>query len=238
MVQGTMRNTGLVAAVLATVLLLGHAALAQEEPPPPGKIAFMFKDAKITSVMEYLSRQTGWTFLLDTKGEAKSRADKVRLTAVEAEPVDRERALDLLNTALTDHKLQVVRIRETVIVMTAEEAKKRSFEIYVGSNPKDVKFGDNMITQIIPLMYSDVNEIRKELEDLVSDKGKLYLNKQSNSLILQDTSTNVRRFVTLIHALDQGVTKELLIKPFTLQNADASEAVSYTHLTLPTILRV
>jgi general secretion pathway protein D len=72
-------------------------------------------------------------------------------------------------------------------------------------------------------MYSDVNEIRKELEDLVSDKGKLYLNKQSNSLILQDTSTNVRRFVTLIHALDQGVTKELLIKPFTLQNADASE---------------
>jgi general secretion pathway protein D len=204
-------------------ILWGTGALAQKAPPPEPLIAFKFKDAKITSVMEYLSRQTGWTFLLDTKGEVKSKAAKVSITAVEALPVTRDRAVDLLNHALASHGLHAVRFRETVVVMTSEEAKKRSFEIYVGSDPKEVPLGDNMITQIIPLQYSDATEIEKELKDMKSDVGKMYLNKQSNSLILQDTATNVKRFLTVIHTLDQGVTKEIEIKPFTLKNADASE---------------
>ncbi|GEM_PF-3077160 len=217
--------SALVPVAVAALLAGGNPARAQEAPPPKpaGKIAFKFDNARLTSVMEYLSHQTGWTFLVDTKGNARSKAQQVRITSVTAEPVERDRAVDLLNHALADHGLHAVRIRDTVIVMTAEEAKKRSFEIYVGADPDDVAFGDNMITQIIPIQYTAADEMRKELEDLLSDKGQLYVNKQSNALILQDTSTNVRRFLTLIHLLDQGVTKEVLIKPFTLKNADAGE---------------
>ncbi|MHC4601461.1 MAG: secretin N-terminal domain-containing protein, partial [Planctomycetota bacterium] len=211
-------------AAFAAVLGWSVPVANAQEGPAPGKISFRFRDAPVTAVMEYLSQQTGWTFILDTKGDARSKASKVSLTAVEARPVDRKRAFALLNHALAPHDLHAVRFKETVIIMTREEARKRSFEIAVGSDPDEIEMGDNLITQIIPLQYTDANEIRKELQDeLISDKAKLLVNKQSNSLIMQDTSTNVKRFVTLIHKLDQGVQSEVVIKPFTLQNADATE---------------
>ncbi|MHC4778669.1 MAG: secretin N-terminal domain-containing protein, partial [Planctomycetota bacterium] len=217
-------------ALVATALIAGLASLPlcptalAQEGPESGKISFRFEDAPIPAVMEYLSRQTGWTFIIDTKGDAKSKASKVTLTAVEARPVDKHRAMQLLNHALAKHGLHAVRIEDTVIVMTTSEAKKRTFDIHVGAEAEKIPFGDNIRTQVIPLMYTDASEIRKELEDLISDTGKkLYLNKQSNSLILMDTATNVKRFVTLIEKLDQGVTSEVEIKPFTLKNADASE---------------
>ncbi|MCU0723007.1 MAG: type II secretion system secretin GspD [Planctomycetes bacterium] len=212
--------------ILGSALLGWSAWAAAAEPAPAPRFDFKFQDARITSVMDYLSRETGWVFMLDNSEKGRDRvkdlASKVTLTAMQAQ-VTPEKALDLMNSALASFGLQAVRIRETVIVMTTEDAKKRSFEIYSGSNPDDVAYGDNFITQIIPLQYSDADQVRKDLQDLVSDKGKLYINKQSNALILVDSSTNVRRFLTLIRLLDQGVTKELEIRPFTLKNADATE---------------
>ncbi len=196
------------------------AAAAQEKPDQRGSISFNLRDAKISQVVEYLSRQTGWTIIFDKHKDVQSKLD-ARITAVSLEPVPADRALDFLNPALAQHGLSTVRVKDVVIVLTIEEAKKRTFEIYIGADPEQVPFGDNVITQIIPLKYSSVTDIKKELEDLVSNTGKLLLNVRSNCLVLIDTATNVRKFCSVINALDKSVNQEILIKPFTLQNADA-----------------
>jgi general secretion pathway protein D len=211
----------LVLELLILTSLAGIFAPAAQAQESARTLSFNFRNARISEVVEYLSRQTGWTFIFDKHKDVQGKIGS-RITAVSADPVPVSRALDFLNTALAPHKLSTVRIKDVVIVLTVSEAKKRTFEIYVGSDPDKIPFGDNIVTQIIPLKHSNVADIKKELEDLVSDDGKLLLNTRSNSLILIDTATNVRKFCTIINALDTQVTQEVLIKPFTLQNADAT----------------
>ncbi len=199
-----------------------NEACAQEKPgSQAGAISFNLKDARISQVAEYLSKQTGWTIIFDKHKDVQAKLD-TRINAVSAEPVPVERALDFLNSVLVQHGLSTVKVKDVVIVLTLEDAKKRTFEIHVGSDPEQIPFGDNIVTQIIPLQYSSVTDIKKELEDLVADGGKLLINVRSNSLILIDTATNVRKFCSVINALDKQVSQEILIKPFTLRNADAT----------------
>jgi len=56
--------------------------------------------------------------------------------------------------------------------------------------------------EVVPVNYADVEQIKKQLEPLLSPKGRIEVNKRSNALIVNDVSANRRRISSLVSKLD------------------------------------
>jgi len=79
------------------------------------------------------------------------------------------------------------------------------------------------ITQVVALGHVVATDAKRELSGLLTDSGAIYQEAGSNSLIITDSSANVRRIVRVLKALDTAVSEVLKIRVFRLENADAEE---------------
>ena len=81
---------------------------------------------------------------------------------------------------------------------------------------------DAFVTQLIPLKFADVNQIRGLLSPLVSKESSLLSYVPTNTLILTETTSNIARLKKIIAILDvKAPTKIFRVAP--LQHADAGE---------------
>jgi len=201
------------ALVLATVLAPRAAAQADESQ----QLRFQFKDADLDLVLASLSKSLGLTFIQQVPLVGK------KITAVSDRPVPRDRAIAFLNSALIQHDVAAVQVGEVVKIVTIEEAKKLNHAIRYGADPEKTQFGDEIITQIIPLEVLDAESVKKELGELTSKSGQFLLNTRANVIVLTDTESNVKRFQAIIKQLDQAVKEVLKLKIFRLKHANAEE---------------
>ncbi len=56
--------------------------------------------------------------------------------------------------------------------------------------------------EVFPLNYADAEQVKKQLEPLLSPKGRIEVNKRTNSLIINDIAANRRRITQLVTRLD------------------------------------
>ena len=209
-------------------LVLPCLAMAIAWPPHAAaqeggeRVQFRLENASIETVVQHLSERLGVEVVFDSE-DAKSRLKDKKLTAVSERGLPASRALDFLNSVLVPHKVAAVRIKDTVKLMTLEKAQKETFLIAMGADPEQIPFGDEIITHIVPLQYVTAEEVKKELGEMMNESGKLLFNSRSNSLVITDTATNVRRFVTIIQKLDQQLFKGVSVKRFKLVNANAAD---------------
>lgn len=200
--------------------LVGLAPAAAQDAGD--RVQFRLENASVETVVQHLSDRLGVEVVWDSD-EAKSRLAGKKLTAVSERGLPAGRAIDFLNSVLVPHKVAAVRIKDTVKLMTIEKAQKETFLIAMGADPEQIPFGDEVITHIVPLQYVTAEEVKKELGEMMNESGKLLYNARSNSLVITDTATNVRRFVTIIQKLDQQLFKGVSVKRFKLVNANATD---------------
>jgi len=203
---------------LLLALLLAGPALCQDKDKDREQlqITFNFKNADLDLVLTALSKTLKMTFIKETTVEGK-------LTAVSDRPIKRNRAIAFLNSALIRYNVAAVEIGDIVKIVTLEDAKRLNHSIRYGSDPDKLTLGDNIITQVIPLQYLDANQVKKELNDLTSKTGQFLLNTRANVILLTDTESNVKRFLTIIKQLDQAVQEVLKVKLYRLKYAGATE---------------
>jgi general secretion pathway protein D len=204
-------------AVIALALATGPAT-AQDDGT---RVQFRLENASIETVVQHLSERLGVE--VEIQAEAKDRLAGKKLTAVSERGLPASRAIDFLNSVLAEHKVAAVRIKDTVKIMTMEKAQKETFLIGYGNDPEQIPLGDEVITHIFPLQYITAEDVKKELGEMMNESGKLLYNARSNSLVITDTATNVRRFLTTVHKLDQQTFKGVTVKRFKLENATAAD---------------
>ncbi len=205
------------------------ATVATEEPgriePPAGRtgvydpdarIKFQFKEASIESLLRYVSEQIGVTFIKEAREKIEGT-----VTAVSTEGIPAGEVLGFLDSVLKPKGLTTLRFGEIVKIVDVDEAKRRNIQIFVGSDPDQIKLSDTIITQVIPLKYAVATEILKELTNVASKTGELAANARSNTLVLTDTSASVHRFVKIIKELDKQLTEAARIRIYFLKYSDA-----------------
>ena len=72
------------------------------------------------------------------------------------------------------------------------------------------------------LCLTDATKLKDDLTPLLPEYAVMSANQASNSLILTDTSSNVKRIVQIVKELDQYVSGTTSVRVFPLQYADAS----------------
>ncbi|MCF7954269.1 MAG: type II secretion system secretin GspD [Phycisphaerae bacterium] len=178
------------------------------------EILMNFKDAPIIDVLEYLSKTVGLVIVSDVFIEG-------RITVISQKPIGVDRAISLINSIVKVKGFAVVRMGQTLKVVELAAAKQMSIPVKTGNDPKEIIPGDDLVTHIVPVRYIDATKLREGLLPLVPEYAELSTNEGSNSLIITDTTANIKRLLEIINALDTQMAAISEVRVFRLVYADA-----------------
>ncbi|HSU67662.1 MAG TPA: type II secretion system secretin GspD, partial [Tepidisphaeraceae bacterium] len=185
--------------------------------PPTTQISFQFKDASIDAILDYLSQTAGFIVIKDAPVSG-------RVTVIAKQPVTPDEAVTLLQSVLRTTGFTIIQMDRVLKVTTIDNARKQNIPVKFGTNPLDVADTDELITQVMPLKSVDAVKLKQDLQPLIAPTTDLTSNASSNSLIMTDTSANVKRIVKIVSNLDQreSIENDILVKQ--LKYADAQAA--------------
>lgn len=240
-----MRNLPVTLALIAAV---SPVAFAQPVPPPPSttqppapgpnitaapgetlspastqpwgpttQISMNFRDASIDAVLEYLSTNAGFVVVKESPVSG-------RVTVLSRQPVSPDEAVALLNTVLKQQGYTAIQMGRVLKITSRDRAKRANIPVRFGSDPEKIAQTDELITQVIPVVSVDAVRLKTDLQPLIGTDADWSANGASNTLIMTDTSANIRRVVEIIASLDKRESTENTIRVKQLKYADATSA--------------
>jgi len=105
-----------------------------------------------------------------------------------------------LNTALRVNNYAAIQHDKVLKVLPLADAARADTKVRVGSNPEDVPNSDEMYTWVIPLKSVDANKLKTELTPLITPM--IAADQGSNTLVITDAASNIRRVVEIVAAMD------------------------------------
>lgn len=184
---------------------------------PSATVTFNFKDAPVDSVLDYLSQTLGFVVIKDGRIDG-------RITIASRQPVGADEAVDLLDSVLKPLNYTALRTGRALRIVSRDKAKKGNIPVRFGADPANIKATDELITQVIPVAGVDAVKLRQDLTALFSAEADVTANASSNTIVITDSSANIRRIVEVIAAMDRHTAATTDIKIFQLKNATASTA--------------
>jgi general secretion pathway protein D len=181
------------------------------------KIVMNFQNATVDSVLAYLSELGGLTILNDYKIEG-------RVNVINKQAMTVDEAVDVLNSILKAKGYAGVKTGKTLRIVPLDAAKKATIPVKTGNDPATIAETDEVITQVIPVRFADATQLKRDLSPLIPSYADLSSNTSTNTLIMTDTSANVKRLVQIIRAMDTTVSTVSQVKVYTLKFASASSA--------------
>ncbi len=175
-----------------------------------------FQDVPLQSVLEYMSEAAGFIIL----GDTKVRGD---VTILSKQPLNREEAVDLLDTILNEKGYTAIRRGRILKIVEKDKALIEDIPVKSGSDPADIPKKDVMVTQIIPIRFGNAGQLIENISELLPDYATISANDGSNAIILTDTQTNIRRIAEIVSALDTSISSISEIRVFPLVYADAKQ---------------
>jgi general secretion pathway protein D len=213
-VTTTMNNSRNTESVSKEVVPTGTTLPNNGKSESEKKVSLRFSRASLDQVLRYISSITGYTIVKDSEVTGD-------ITILSEKDVSIGDALDALNSALAAKGYTSIQIGNVLKIVSVDGAKQSEIKVQVGSDPTKIKVGDEFITQVIPLSYADAAELKRDLANLMPKRGDISANARSNTLIVTDIASNVRRFAEIIKELDAPQASVTQIRVFTLTNADA-----------------
>lgn len=177
---------------------------------------FNVVNAEIQDILKFMSDETNLTIIASDKVQGK-------VTLVNLKDITVEEALEALKTALNTLGFTTVRVNKTIVIIPLEEAKTKPVRVQIGSDPEQIASTDEMITQIMPLKYADAAEMMQNFKNLIPKSGDMFADTTTNSLVITDTSSNIRRIALIIKEFDAEPPEMLKTKVFQLKYAAAQE---------------
>ena len=175
-----------------------------------------FEGVPLQSVLEYMSEAAGFIILGDTKVSGD-------VTILSKQPLNREEAVDLLDTILNEKGYTAIRRGRILKIVEKNKAQIEDLPVKSGSNPADIPKKDVMVTQIIPIRFGNAGQLIENISELLPDYATISANDGSNAIILTDTQTNIHRIAEIVSALDTSISSISEIKVFPLVYADAKQ---------------
>lgn len=178
------------------------------------KVVLNFQDALVSDVLDYLSREAGLIIISDTFVSG-------RVTLISKKPLGLDEVVALISSVLKEKGYVAVRTGRTLKLVSLSDAKFANIPVMTANKPEDIVEGDDVVTCIIPIRYADAALLQENIEVLLSDYAVISSNKASNSLIITDTTANIKRFVKIVKSVDTQMSTVADVRVFLLEYADA-----------------
>jgi general secretion pathway protein D len=153
---------------------------------------FDLPDKEIKDVVTLISKWTGKNFILDSKVRGK-------ITIMGPSQVTLEEAYQAFLSSLEANGLTTVKSGKFIRIIESAEARRAPVETFAGDYTPDT---DQFITRIFQLKYINADEVQREFRDLTTRQGKLFAYEPTNSIIITDTGSNIKRIQGILDTLD------------------------------------
>lgn len=176
---------------------------------------FNLVNVDIHDILKFMSDETNLTIIASERVKGK-------VTLVNLKDITVDEALSAIKTALNTLEFTTIRVNKTIVIIPLEDAKTKPVRVMVGSDPEQIESIDEMITQIMPLTNADAAEMAQSLKNLIPKTADMFADVTSNSLVITDASSNIRRLAYIIQQLDTEPGEMLETRIFQLNYADAT----------------
>jgi general secretion pathway protein D len=224
--MGVLGRWGPIAAAGVCACILAGSALAQPpaqrglQTPPPGitptdgdLYTLDFNNVELAVVIDAIAKLTDKNFIYDDRVRG-------RVTIVSPTPVTIEQAYAVFESVLQVKGFTTVTSPGGAIkVIPVREAKESNIETVRSSLPPPDR--DRFVTRLIPLRYIDAESIVNTLKPLVSKDASMAAYVETNTVILTESASNIRRLLAILEAIDVETYKEELAV-LKVEFADAS----------------
>jgi general secretion pathway protein D len=200
--------------VLAALFIAEPAGFARADDVEGEELVQLdFQDVELSVVIETIARLTGRNFIYDDRVRG-------RVTIVSPTRITVEQAYAVFESVLQVKGFTTVSGPGGAIkVIPVREAKESSIE--TSESSERPPFRDRYITRLIPLQYIDAEAITNTLKPLVSKDASMVAYAPTNTIILTDSSSNIRRILSILQSIDVETYREELAV-IQVQYADAT----------------
>ncbi len=190
-------------------------AAAERASNGNGRITLDFQAADIRAIVKFMSELTGVNYLIDNRV-------KGTVTIITPSPVTKEEARQIFESILEVQGYAIVPAGSVQKIVPAVDAKQKGVSVRGVDEAKPPPKTDALVSQLIRLKHVEAAQLVPVLRPLVSPNSYLAAHAPSNTLILTDYASNVRRIVEMVDLLDvaeQGPALQL----FTMRYASAQK---------------
>ncbi len=166
-------------------------------------IALDFDNADIRVVLKFISEITKKNFLIDPQVKGK-------VTIISPTKIPVSDAYQVFLSILEIQGYAAVPSGSVVKILPAAKTREKDIETNIGKNMSGISRDDKIVTQLIPLDYADAKEIASLLTPLISKSSNIVTYGPTNTIILTDVSSNIRRLIRIIQEIDVESEEEVL----------------------------
>lgn len=175
-------------------------------------VSIDFNNVDINLFIKFISELTGTNFIVDDRVKGK-------VTIISPSKISIEEAYKVFESVLEVHGFATVPAGEVTKIVPSPDARTKSIETRIRQDARSP--GDEVVTQIIPLTYADPEEIKKLFTPMVSKSAVLLSYAPTNTLIITDVHSNIRRLMRILSVIDvTDVGRELTVLPLEFANAE------------------
>jgi general secretion pathway protein D len=177
-------------------------------------VSMNFDKADILEVIEVMSRITGKNFIIDP-------AVKGQITVIAPARVPIDQAYEVFESILELNNFSLVPMGNIIKVVPSRAAKQRSIPVSTGREPIELFDRDQLITRLIPIKHTDAQAIVSVLSPLISQNANLTAYGNTNTIVLTETTSNIKRLLHIIQEIDvPGFEETITIIPLVNAQAD------------------
>ena len=166
--------------------------------------SFNFPDTSLTDLTKQMQKLTGINLILDKEVKGK-------VSILAPSPITVGDAWKAYLTALEMNGLTLVQSGSFWKVVSTRDIRYTPTKIYTGNYTPNT---DNYVMRIIPLKNIESSDVMRSFRPFMSRYGRILDIKQTNTLIVQDTGSNINRLVRLVKFIDvPGYDETLQIIP-------------------------
>ncbi len=205
--------------VIASAFILESApsSLAQQQKGRPEQfVSIDFNNVDINVFIKFMSELTGTNFVVDQRVKGK-------VTIISPSKISLTEAYKVFESVLEVHGFTTVKAGEVTKIIPSPDARAKSVETRLQQEARETD--DKIVTQLIPLKYADVDEIKRLFTPMVSKSSVILAYSPTNTLIITDVYSNINRLLRILNAIDiTGIGQEISVIP--LEYADATKLVN------------
>ena len=209
-----MFRRGAFVAALVFSLIVPGIGFSQASPQNATQMVQLdFRDVELTVIVDTIAKLTGKNFIYDDRVRG-------RVTIISPTPVTVEQAYAVFESVLKVKGFTAVPGPGQVMkIIPVRDAKESSIETVKDNRRSPNR--DTFVTRLIPLLYISAEAITATIKPLVSKDASMVAYAPTNTIILTDTSANIRRLLSILDAIDVETHKEELAV-IQVEHADAA----------------
>src|SRR6185503_8947315 len=172
--------------------------------PPPERpasrpLVLNFDNADVEIVIQAAAEIVGFNYVLAPTARGR------KITVQTVGKISSDEVFAVLLTILDVNGLAAVRSGSLYRIIPREGAPQTPVKTIVGREVSEGLPPDEIVTQIVPLRFINVQDAVTLLRPFVPAQGALAAHRETNLLILSDTAANVRRLLGVLDLVDVEV---------------------------------